>query len=69
MQATRDSLPHLVHVTDDAHHSSTVAKLVHFNRQPVSIFGGVRYWAVSPEDAGPTGWGARFGLTFLFPKK
>jgi hypothetical protein len=34
----------------------------------MSLFGGVRYWAVSPEDAGPEGSGARFGITFLFPK-
>jgi hypothetical protein len=35
----------------------------------VSFEGGIRYWAVSPEDAGPTGWGARFAVTFLFPEK
>ena len=46
-----------------------VQKIVHFDKQPVALFGGVRYWAVSPDDAGPTGWGARFGMTFLFPEK
>ncbi|WP_421696693.1 transporter [Aestuariivirga sp.] len=48
--------------------NATVAKLLTFDKQPISLFGGVRYWAVSPDEQGPTGWGARFGLTFLFPK-
>lgn len=48
--------------------NATVSKLVHFGKQPISLFGGARYWITSPEDAGPTGWGARFGMTFLFPK-
>ena len=48
--------------------NGTVSKLVSVGAQPVSIFGGLRYWAVSPEDVGPEGWGARFGFTFLFPK-
>ncbi len=48
--------------------NGSVSKLVNLGGQPVSIFGGVRYWAVSPEDVGPEGWGARFGMTFLFPK-
>lgn len=46
-----------------------VQKLVHFDKQPIAFFGGVRYWAVSSDEAGPTSWGARFGMTFLFPKK
>jgi hypothetical protein len=45
-----------------------VSKLVKFGKQPVSLFAGVRYWAVSPNNSGPTGWGARLGMTFLFPK-
>ena len=45
------------------------AKLVRFGNQPVSLFVGARYWAVSPEDVGPEGWGVRAGMTFLFPKK
>jgi hypothetical protein len=48
--------------------NGVVNKLVNFGGQPVSVFGGVRYWAESPADVGPEGWGARFGLTFLFPK-
>lgn len=42
------------------------SKLIKFGTQPVSIGGGVRYWAASP-DSGPHGWGARFIVTFLFP--
>ena len=45
----------------------TVAKLVKFGHQPVSLGGGVRYWAEGPE-AGPHGWGYRLFATFLFPK-
>lgn len=43
-----------------------VSKLVRFGTQPVSLFAGVRYWADSP-DTGPHDFGARFGMTFLFP--
>jgi hypothetical protein len=42
-----------------------IAKIVKFGEQPVSIVGGVRYWADSPE-TGPHGFGARLGMTFLF---
>ena len=45
-----------------------VAKLVKVGEQPVSIVGGVRYWADSP-DTGPHGFGARLGMTFLFPAR
>jgi hypothetical protein len=45
-----------------------VSKLTRIGKQPVSLFAGVRYWAESPEDVGPTGWGARTGIVFLFPK-
>jgi hypothetical protein len=46
-----------------------VAKLVRVGgKLPVSFFGGVRYWAETPKDAGPEGWGARFGFTVLLPK-
>jgi hypothetical protein len=41
---------------------------VTIDRQPISLFGGVRYWAESP-DTGPHDFGARFGVTFLFPAK
>jgi hypothetical protein len=45
-----------------------VAKVVKFGEQPVSIVGGVRYWADSP-DTGPHGFGARLGMTFLFSER
>jgi len=44
-----------------------LSKLVHFGKQPVSFQGGIRYWADSP-DGGAEDWGARFAVTFLFPK-
>lgn len=48
--------------------NAEVSKLVKIRRQPISLFAGARYWAVSPEDVGPTGWGVRAGIVFLFPK-
>lgn len=49
--------------------NTVVSKLVKIDgKLPVSFFGGVRYWADSPEGAGPEGWGARFGFTVLLPK-
>lgn len=47
--------------------NATVAKLVTFGEQPVSLTAGVRYWAESPE-GGPEGLGLRLAVTFLFPK-
>ena len=44
----------------------TVTKLTKIGDQPISIGGGVRYWAESPDGA-PEGWGGRAVLTFLFP--
>lgn len=45
-----------------------VSKLVKVGTQLISVQGGVRYWAVSDADNSPEGWGARFALTFIFPK-
>ena len=45
-----------------------VAKIVKFGKLPVQLFAAGRYWADSPEGAGPTGWGARAGFTILLPK-
>ncbi len=45
----------------------TATKLIKIAGQPVSIGGGVRYWADSTA-TGPDGWGARLLVTFLFPK-
>jgi len=47
--------------------NAVVTKMLRFGDQPVSIGGGVRYWADGPE-AGPHDWGLRFVVTFLFPK-
>ena len=44
----------------------TVSKLVVIEKQPISLFAGVRYWATSPEN-GPDGFGLRAGITLLFP--
>ncbi len=45
-----------------------VSKIVKFGKLPVSIAGGVGYWADSPEDVGPEGWRFRTSLTFVFPE-
>ena len=45
----------------------TVTKLLKIGSMPISIGGGVRYWADSP-DSGPEGWGFRTVVTLLFPK-
>jgi hypothetical protein len=42
-----------------------VAKIVKVEQQRISIVGGVRYWADSP-DTGPHGFGGRLGMTFLY---
>lgn len=47
--------------------NAVVAKLIKWGHQPVSLFVGARYYALSPE-AGPKGLGLRAGMTFLFPK-
>jgi len=45
----------------------TVGKLIKVGNRPISLTGGLRYWAESP-DAGPKDLGFRFVVTFLFPK-
>ncbi|MGI9393935.1 MAG: transporter [Boseongicola sp.] len=45
----------------------SVTQLIKLGGQPISIGGGVRYWAES-STGGPEGFGARAILTFLFPK-
>jgi hypothetical protein len=44
----------------------TASKLVRLGKQPISIGGGIRYWADSPE-GGPEGTAFRLAVTFLFP--
>lgn len=43
-----------------------VNQLLKVGPQPMSVFVGARYWAVSPEQ-GPEGFGWRCGTTLLFP--
>jgi len=45
----------------------TVGKLIKVGNRPISLTGGLRYWAESP-DTGPKDLGFRFVVTFLFPK-
>jgi hypothetical protein len=47
--------------------NAVIAKLIKVGTQPVSVFVGARYYALSPE-AGPEGLGVRAGFTLLFPK-
>jgi hypothetical protein len=48
--------------------NADVYQLLKIGEQRVQVGGGVRYWLASP-DSGPDGWGARFQVTLLFPKK
>lgn len=45
----------------------TVTQLLRVGDQMLSVGGGVRYWADSP-DGGPEGWGVRIIFTLLYPK-
>jgi hypothetical protein len=47
--------------------NAQVTKIFRFGRLPVSLGGGLRYWAVSP-DNGPEDLGFRLLATFLLPK-
>jgi hypothetical protein len=46
----------------------TVTQMLKVGSQPLTLQVGARYWADSPDGAGPEGWGARLAVTFLFPK-
>lgn len=46
--------------------NAVLSKLVKVGGQPISLFAGVRYYVFKAE-SGPKGFGARAGLTFLFP--
>ena len=43
-----------------------VAQVTKLANQPVSLGGGLRYWAATT-DNGPEGFGFRVKMTFLFP--
>ena len=45
----------------------TISQMFKIGPQIMQLQLGARYWAESP-DGGPQDWGARVGLTFLFPK-
>lgn len=47
--------------------NATVSKIVKFGEVPVSLSVGARYYA-SAVPGGPSGWGGRASMTFLFPK-
>lgn len=47
--------------------NAAVSKVFKIGEQLVSVAGGVRYWAASP-DNGPEGFGLRVVLTLLFPR-
>ncbi|WP_051377363.1 hypothetical protein [Paraburkholderia dilworthii] len=47
--------------------NAVMTKLVKVGSQPVSFGAGLRYWAASAP-SGPSGWGARAVVTFLFPR-
>lgn len=45
-----------------------ISKLVRWGRLPVSLQGGIGYWAKSP-DYGPEGYRFRLQANFVLPKK
>ena len=47
--------------------TSRIAVVTKLLNQPVSVGGGLRYWAEGP-DSGPHDWGLRRVVTLLFPK-
>jgi hypothetical protein len=46
----------------------SVKQLAKVGEQRIQLEAGARYWQTSP-DSGARGWGARFTMTFLFPKR
>jgi len=47
----------------------TVTQVFKIGAQPMSLQLGARYWADTPENVGPEGWGARLTYTLVFPQK
>ncbi|MDP3584771.1 MAG: transporter [Thiobacillus sp.] len=45
-----------------------VSQMLKVGNQPLTLQAGARYWADSPDGAGPEGWGFRLAVTLLFPK-
>jgi len=48
--------------------NAIVSQLLKAGDLPFQVSLGARYWADSPENAGPGDWGGRFALTLLLPK-
>ena len=48
--------------------NASITQMLRIHGQLLTLQGGVRYWAESPDGIGPRGWGIRFQATFLFPK-
>ena len=46
-----------------------VSQVFKIGSQPMSIQFGARYWADTPEEQGPEGWGWRLAYTLVFPQK
>jgi len=46
----------------------TVSQLLKVGPQILQVTVGARYWASSPTNGGPDGWGLRLVVTLLFPK-
>ena len=45
-----------------------VSQVFKIGKQPMSLQLGARYWADTPEGAGPEGWGGRLTYTLVLPK-
>jgi len=48
--------------------NATITQMLKIHGQILTLQGGARYWAESPDGVGPKGWGFRFQVAFLFPK-
>ena len=46
-----------------------VTQVFKIGAQPMSLQLGARYWADTPEDQGPQGWGLRLVYTLVFPNE
>lgn len=49
--------------------NASVTQVFKIGGQIMSLQLGARYWANTPEDVGPEGWGARLAYTLVFPQK
>ncbi len=45
-----------------------VSQVLKLGPQLIQLKAGVRYWADTPKNAGPEGWGVKAGVVLLFPK-